>query len=629
LYFLEGSKISILILFENVFKSKYFNEISDYENVIIAKLSNEIDFDKSYINKNKYLSSTYFNCQELDEQIERESEKISRLWAEQLNAGAESPFLYKNYDLTIPSIHIMGIGMYPENYFHCAVRGLRYTQQIIKTTKPDKIVLIDDNSPAIIGSLIAVKNEYKSINITSIKQPTNKSNIFYKNTLKPILRFGRDVALTLRNSLLKIVKNSKSNKQILFFPIWYNRIRLMKPVLDELSRRDYQLKIITSLKDRHKGKMLNTLKSLIIPYNDLNNYIDFNSVKNIVKNKKGYSCNSSKEKSLFWSDKLLESLISRLNNDAFDYYKNNYYYNFIRSVEIIENIFKDENPNLLLFNTDEASLGKITSIVSQNYNIPVINIDHALQIDSPRITNLLYTKMAVAGSLNKDLFIKYGAKEKQIAITGLPIHDMIYNINSNKNFTKDEFLKKLNLPLLNNKNVVLFTHPNTRFGNRETRKKIIENVISAVQKHTNINLIIKLHPNENDRLVENIISQNTFKHVSVLQDVNSLYNLINFGDLIITTYNSTVAIEAALFKKPLIILNYTGQKNLLKCSNEGVAVEVINSDNLYDIFVNQLNNHKINNSIYEEFEKKYAYKIDGNSSFRVSELIENTIKNYV
>ena len=50
----------------------------------------------------------------------------------------------------------MGIGYYPESFFHGVIRGYRYTEKIINDLKPQKVILIDDKTPSFIGCKIAI-----------------------------------------------------------------------------------------------------------------------------------------------------------------------------------------------------------------------------------------------------------------------------------------------------------------------------------------------------------------------------------------------------------------------------------------------------------------------------------------
>jgi len=106
---------------------------------------------------------------------------------------------------------------------------------------------------------------------------------------------------------------------------------------------------------------------------------------------------------------------------------------------------------------------------------------------------------------------------------------------------------------------------------------------------------------------------------------------MNLSDLVITNFNSTTAIEAALFNKPVLILNFSGQINPLLCAKDGVAIEIINSEDISKNISNLLYDQNIIKSLRvnnNKFINRYAYKLDGNAHLRVCNLIEETVKKY-
>ena len=570
---------------------------------------------------------------ELDAQIVNEAAIASREWARKIqNITNNSIFKHNGIDLQIPSIHLMGIGYYPETFFQGVIRGYRYTEKIINELKPQKIILVDDKTPATIGSKIAIDKIQDimdfSIEHYKIDRIRKLFNKIYRERIKPILQLGRDVYYIVKNSIWIGRQKSHKKQQILYFPIYYNRIRLVKSVLKELVKRNYNVKLVRNNKDCHRVKIKQAIKEIGLPFSKFNKYLSIDNFFQLLKSK-AYFGNYKVTRSLQNDfDNEISMIVNKTFEEATNYYMHNSYYGLILSAEILGSIMEIESPKLLLFNTDEGTIGKIAALIGKKNNIPVINMDHALQFDAPRISDLLFTKMAVSGSLNKEIFIKNGAKEEQIEITGMPIHDLIYKtiITSNKK----KILRKLGLNH-HNKNILLLTHPNTNSINLEIREQIITKVLHIAENLEKVNLIIKTHPNEVDGLVELNVSQAGLENVIVLDELDELYELMNLSDLVITNFNSTTAIEAALFNKPVLILNFSGQINPLLCAKDGVAIEIINSEDISKNISNLLYDQNIIKSLRvnnNKFINRYAYKLDGNAHLRVCNLIEETVKKY-
>jgi len=616
--------LPILYLFESLIYSNV--NITQSKDTIFASLSYLNDSEK-FGGSIKYFSPDHFKCNELEFQIENEAADLSRNWVKHIEKEKNSPFIYKDYNLSIPVIHAMGIGWSPESFFHCAVRGLRFTQRILQIIKPNSVVLINDSSAAMVGAMVAVDDENNkrglNYNIKEMPQPSNKMRFFYLKNIKPTLRIGRDITVITKNKIFKKKECLPIKNKIVYFPIWYNRYRLMKPVLDELLKKNYQVRIITGRKDRHKGEMVKTLNSSIIPYYFYDNYISIRGIKNIINKKNMSIMKFHINDTEIESDPLLSNLMVKLQFNAIDNYKINHHYNFLYIVELIESIIHKEKPKLFLFNTDEASIGKIASIVCKEYNIPTMSLDHGLQIDSPRISDLLFDRMAVSGLLNKELFVKNGASEDQIHITGMPIHDKIFNVNnSSKNYG---FIDELNP---SNKTILLLTHPFSRVNSRKMRKETLENVIKTITDLSNINLIIKKHPNETDKFIERELNLFNLKNYIILNDVNKLYEIISFSDIVITIFNSTSAIEAVLFDKPVLIVNLSGQNNSLELANEGIAIEVTRPIDIQPSIIKMFDKNYLSilKDKRKEFIKRYAYKLDGKSTRRVVDVVQELVE---
>ena len=80
--------------------------------------------------------------------------------------------------------------------------------------------------------------------------------------------------------------------------------------------------------------------------------------------------------------------------------------------------------------------------------------------------------------------------------------------------------------------------------------EIIKDIQRAINQFNNIHLIVKPHPEDSNRLNE--LRSLTTNTTHILDDVK-LYSLLELADLVITV-NSTVGLEALVFRKPVIVL---------------------------------------------------------------------------
>ena len=140
----------------------------------------------------------------------------------------------------------------------------------------------------------------------------------------------------------------------------------------------------------------------------------------------------------------------------------------------------------------------------------------------------------------------------------MPIHDSISNKLCEP--VNVSLLKELGLDH-ENRNILLLTHPVTRLAAKQIRIQILRVMLQTIKKLSRVNLIIKLHPNEMDGMVQSEANNSLLKNVAVIDNLDYLYDLIHLCDVAVTTFSSTSSIEAVLFGKPVLIINFTGDYN--------------------------------------------------------------------
>jgi len=241
------------------------------------------------------------------------------------------------------------------------------------------------------------------------------------------------------------------------------------------------------------------------------------------------------------------------------------------------------------------------------------------------------SKIAVWGNSSREYFLKAGVPSEKIIITGQPRFDQIFTTNWQKETSS--FLKKYSLNE-NYRYVIFLSQPIEKFGLSTTKKKeeaIIETIhsIQYINRNYNSNfhLIIKLHREDNFLKIKNLVSRiDINKECKVLQDVN-LYPLLFKGELAITFF-STSGLEALLFEKPLITLNFSGCPDNFDYSKKGVAIGVSNPQNLKLAIAKALFNNEAQKRL-SRLRKRYllnqVYALDGKSTMRVVKLIKKML----
>lgn len=254
----------------------------------------------------------------------------------------------------------------------------------------------------------------------------------------------------------------------------------------------------------------------------------------------------------------------------------------------------------------------------------------------------------VWGENLKKLLLKYSnIPENKIYICGCPRFD----IHNKKEFlvSKEEFYKEHNL---NKDNKIITFATNFPFADRKgkvlrgtyhkdrdydlfgfadlqdkERKTIFSTTIKLAKEFKNINFIVKVHPSEVlDFYVEN--KPKEISNLAIIQN-EKIYNIFNITDILIHS-NTTTSIEAWFNNLPVICLYYFKNENkddvYFNPGNKGGDIV-----KTYQELKEKINYYLDNNPINEEilnfrrnFIDEYLYKVDGNSTKRVTEIINKT-----
>ncbi len=152
-------------------------------------------------------------------------------------------------------------------------------------------------------------------------------------------------------------------------------------------------------------------------------------------------------------------------------------------------------------------------------------------------------KLAVWGVPAKKYALTYNSTKNFFA-TGSPRHDKFFN---NKNFSQKKYI------------LFATTHPHPSFSKALTATSI-SNFLSFITETCNVfsnlpqkNLFLKPHPGPDDTLDIVKIAKKIDSNISFTYDTNVL-KLLQNCEFLITTNNSTIALEAMMLNKPVISL---------------------------------------------------------------------------
>lgn len=254
--------------------------------------------------------------------------------------------------------------------------------------------------------------------------------------------------------------------------------------------------------------------------------------------------------------------------------------------------------SLVITSNDTTPLAKLVTLIAQKHKISTLVLQHGVtsggevaKINGSKYFGigflpLISDKMAVAGQISMSWFAENGISSDRIVITGMPQLDRYLNCR----YDRKEMKKKAcgNFGMDVDSKLILFATQHSNDRNRligyhltplETYM-LLNEVGKIVAGFENMNLIIKMHPNSEDKeaLYADIMNRCGVRKFAVTKDYDTGI-LLMASDLVITPW-STTGLEAILLGKELITVNLTGTPDKMPYAEKGAAVGVYSREGL-------------------------------------------------
>lgn len=314
-------------------------------------------------------------------------------------------------------------------------------------------------------------------------------------------------------------------------------------------------------------------------------------------------------------------------------------YRFIRLIQHVEGakqMIKLEKPSIIVMTDD---FGPVFPLVGKMENVPTLAIQHGITHPPPELyllsaegtstngVNPLWRpipdKIAAFGNYHKGMLVNYALySPDRVVVTGQPKSD--YLARADEIFDKNKLCNELGINP-NKKIVVWITQ--THGLPTDENKKNISCIYNAMQSLKNTQLVIKLHPCEDQKAPLYREDKITKPIIIAAKDADT--NGMLYACDVMITKNSTTALEAMILNKPVITLNLSKMSDFYQYAESGAAVGVYKEEDLlptlekvlYDLqFCKKLEKNR------ERFVYEHAYIQDGQASKRVADLIMEMIE---
>lgn len=308
-----------------------------------------------------------------------------------------------------------------------------------------------------------------------------------------------------------------------------------------------------------------------------------------------------------------------------------------KNITFLQRLYKALQPKLVVLREAVRMPERTILFTAKQANIPTLVIQHGILARRNVHTRLDSDKIALWGKAGIDWYRAYGRDVTKCVITGKLQHDIL-------NFQKDNYEREgrnilLRSGLDTEKQTILYLPAHLKTGRRaydvyfspEMELISLNSIINLARSFPDKQLIIKIHPFDllNVETLYNNPEIKKHPNIFVIKNVNTI-PLVKVSSLVITSLFSSSAIDAVIFNKPVVTLNFYKREDLVPFAQRGVALGVTKPEQLpqavRQIFEGQeLKDRLASNR--ESFIYDYAYKIDGKSKQRVLSLIKKLAAN--
>jgi len=353
------------------------------------------------------------------------------------------------------------------------------------------------------------------------------------------------------------------------------------------------------------------------------NELDVNQVKQIRKTFEGYftkiwgEIDKSFEYTGGEKDELLFLLVK-------EYLKNRVKEIFpiaLVYIEAIDRLLKRKRPRLIFFISDRGTLEETFSIFARKYKIPTIlySPNNVMSVDMTNKYDIADLLLITGEHIRREL-LKIGHSPENIEIVGDLRFDDLSQMKSG--FKREDICVNINIDP-KKKIILLISLYSSDYSPVYEKKKYFQAVAKATEKINDVELLIRPHPNESLKLLNQQVKEWNIKKAKVIDNRN-IYELLYLADLVIMLHSMT-GFEAQVFGKPVIAVNLLKKDYQRYVPYGGSILQIDEERKLYPAILALLNEKsKPREELIrrgESFREQYLGKADGKVSQRVKKYI--------
>jgi len=465
------------------------------------------------------------------------------------------------FDLTIEGINLGNlVEIEISNFFFLILKRVVILKRILEKENPKKIIVF---------SLSKISQIYKNINLEIVDFKKEFKTTLHFDKIEIPIHFGnktKSIKIS-RNSFFKLKHFSelistkmsnasfRNNNDEVILLLDFNASQY-KELFFQLSKKDKNIVLLNQRRpviwNWESFQIIKNSNCNIIKLEDFQNkeiLSKINATQKIfneeflkyLKNDEKFIDFFSFDEKSFWNsfkDEFVSVLLQRFNES-------------IKRIYLIKNLFSVINIEKILEWAQTGAEEKIVLSFAKKLNIPSLNLQHAIYPLNSKWEkyHTLYPHFPtdeihglIWGNSMKNFIINKINNKQNLSVVGSPRHDDFFNQKNNP---------KNNYVLLAGNILTHFS-----FTGNDTRSfiKLEEYVIGIIKfcKKRSKKLVIKLHPTQSYYDIKPLIEKLDSK-IPIYQN-ESLLNLIQDCDSMISLNYSTVLADAMILKKPTMVV---------------------------------------------------------------------------
>ncbi len=318
------------------------------------------------------------------------------------------------------------------------------------------------------------------------------------------------------------------------------------------------------------------------------------------------------------------------------YYLHTIYPRAVGVIEMGKRMLERVQPKAVVVIAEYGPLERGLVVAAKLKGIPVMAIQHG--VIHPSHPGYMYEKdevsldgsvaspfcpipdlTAVYAPYHQELLTQVSAyPAERVAVTGAPRYDVLFQ--AERVYSRSGVRRELGVDP--QKKVILWT-TQTHGLPADENVKNVDAMFEVVARLDDIELVVKLHPGEDQRAPLYRTDPRLRPHVvGGGADTNAL---IYACDLLVTKH-STTAVEAIILEKPVIVLNLSGEPDPVEYVQEGVARGVYQKEDLPDAMEELLSDDAPLAKNRKRYIERYLYRVDGKATERVVELMDSMME---